>query len=455
MTLTTTVSRHSYLGAGTVGPFPYAFRIFAATDLHVVRISLSGVRTVLTYPTDYAVTGVGSAAGGTVILTSVLAGGQTLEIRRLRPLTQTTDVQNQGSFYPKAYEDTFDHLIMIAQQQAEDIADLVTAVNDLLELRDVRVPGASRSFDAWQNWSFHQLETQADPRRLTGPANILWTARLGPAVGLTASTGNEVTAAQSALVLYRGVPANRLFTTAAGQLASIKVFYGAAPRLRAPAADVEGLGDLRCWRFLIEMAITPTLPWVNGDIGFYLFGNRAAAGAVGSGFIGCLRPDVGAPGSRGPAILAVPNVGATKQVPALVNASSDGLGTNYPLPITGDFDIADLNWYDVRFFDATKTSKARLTVRVNGNAPVEKEISTGAAIDSFIAPPHVTGSSTFGAPGQDIFYRPGFVIKLGAGSRSPSSTIVIVRSSAPPRRMSCYEQHYEPSPAVRATADHA
>lgn len=122
MTITSAVSRNDYAGSGTTGPFAFTFRILAATDLVVTtRDTTTGVETTLAYPADYSVTGVGARAGGSITLTDPLEVGHALTIRRVRPLTQTTDIRNQGPFLPEIHEDAFDHLLMIDQQQQDQI----------------------------------------------------------------------------------------------------------------------------------------------------------------------------------------------------------------------------------------------------------------------------------------------------------------------------------------------
>jgi hypothetical protein len=73
---------------------------------------------------------VGSKNGGNVTLTDVggawqnaadgtLKTGYAITIRRVRPLSQTSDIRNQGGFFADVHEDTFDHLVMIDQQQQD------------------------------------------------------------------------------------------------------------------------------------------------------------------------------------------------------------------------------------------------------------------------------------------------------------------------------------------------
>lgn len=123
MTIATTRSRIDYLGTGTVGPYPYPFRIFAATDLLVSVLSgTTGLETVLTYVDDYSVSGAGSKTGGDVTLVAPLVSGDTLVIRRVLPLTQPMSLQSQGPFSAKAVEDQFDRVAMQLQQLDEKIA---------------------------------------------------------------------------------------------------------------------------------------------------------------------------------------------------------------------------------------------------------------------------------------------------------------------------------------------
>lgn len=114
MSLASTVSRIVYPGAGLVGPFAFAFRIQAYTDLLVTRRETDGTDTTLVYGTDYSATGVGDAAG-TVTLTVALAVGQSVAIRRAPPLTQTTSLRNQGAYAGSTHEDALDRTVMQLQ----------------------------------------------------------------------------------------------------------------------------------------------------------------------------------------------------------------------------------------------------------------------------------------------------------------------------------------------------
>lgn len=121
MTLDTTVSRASYVGTGTTGPFAFPFRIFAGSDLRVTVLSAtSGLESTLAYPTGFSVTGVGGPSGS-ITLVQALAAGDLIVIRRAPSVTQDTSIRNQGPYFQSAIEDALDRIVMIAQAQQDEL----------------------------------------------------------------------------------------------------------------------------------------------------------------------------------------------------------------------------------------------------------------------------------------------------------------------------------------------
>lgn len=116
MTVSTEVDHNDYAGNGVTTSFPYTFRIFQKTDLMVQVVDLSENITVLTLDTDYSVMGAGTYSGGSVVLSSPLANGWQISISRSLPVTQETDLRNQGKFFAEVHEDAFDKLTMLIQQ---------------------------------------------------------------------------------------------------------------------------------------------------------------------------------------------------------------------------------------------------------------------------------------------------------------------------------------------------
>jgi len=131
MSLSSATNRNDYAGNGSADTYNYTFRIFDQDDLRVIVADSDGVETVLDIGTDYTVTGVGAANGGSVVLVDNgqawidaegdLDTGYSLTVRRVLPVIQETDIRNQGAFYPEIHEDQFDKLIMIDQQQQDDL----------------------------------------------------------------------------------------------------------------------------------------------------------------------------------------------------------------------------------------------------------------------------------------------------------------------------------------------
>jgi hypothetical protein len=116
-----------FIGNGTASAFPFTFKVFAATDLDVIKLTVStGTESTLVLTTDYTVTLNGdqnSNPGGTVTLTAgALASGFTLTITSDIANLQPTDLTNQGGFYPEVITDSLDRATIQIQQIA-DIGD--------------------------------------------------------------------------------------------------------------------------------------------------------------------------------------------------------------------------------------------------------------------------------------------------------------------------------------------
>ncbi|WP_410406829.1 hypothetical protein [Escherichia coli] len=116
MTVSTEVDHNDYTGNDVTTSFPYTFRIFQKSDLVVQVVDLAENITILQLDTDYSVTGAGGYSGGSVVLVNPLATGWQISISRDLPVTQETDLRNQGKFFAEVHEDAFDKLTMLIQQ---------------------------------------------------------------------------------------------------------------------------------------------------------------------------------------------------------------------------------------------------------------------------------------------------------------------------------------------------
>lgn len=147
MALESENSRNDYIGTGLLNTYSYTFKIFEDTDLQLIVRDTDDVEAgPLTLGTDYTVTGAGETEGGTIVfvdngqawLTSdgFLKSNYKLNIRRVRPVTQSTSIRNQGNYYPNIHEDVFDAMVMISQQQQDELD------------RTVKLPDSVTDFDS-------------------------------------------------------------------------------------------------------------------------------------------------------------------------------------------------------------------------------------------------------------------------------------------------------------------
>ncbi len=134
MTIPTLIHRNDFIGAGATNVFTFGFKILDAADLKITVLDTStNLETLLVITTDYTVpvADVGEPLGGNITLVDAgqpyldgsgfLDIGFSMTIRRVRVLTQDTDIRNQGPFLPSIHEDEMDRSIMIAQQQQDEI----------------------------------------------------------------------------------------------------------------------------------------------------------------------------------------------------------------------------------------------------------------------------------------------------------------------------------------------
>lgn len=127
MTISSTTRKAGpFIGNGSQTAFPFAFKVFAASDLAVVRVVVAtGVESTLTLTSDYTVSlnqDQDKTPGGTVTLTSALASGRNLIITSALPVTQPTNITNLGGFYPNVIDDALDRAT-IQTQQIKDAVD--------------------------------------------------------------------------------------------------------------------------------------------------------------------------------------------------------------------------------------------------------------------------------------------------------------------------------------------
>lgn len=125
MTISSTTRKAGpYIGNGTASVFPFAFKVFQASDVEVVRLNVAtSVETTLALTTDYTVTlnlDQDSNPGGNITLVAgPLASGFNLVLTSDIGNLQPTDLTNQGGFYPDVINDALDRATIQIQQLQE------------------------------------------------------------------------------------------------------------------------------------------------------------------------------------------------------------------------------------------------------------------------------------------------------------------------------------------------
>lgn len=133
MSITTDNGPWEYTASAAATTFAYLNKIYAESDL---LVTVDGVTKTLS---DYDVTGVGVAAGGSVVFGTPMVGGEAVVIASAIPISQSSDLLDNGRFPAAQVTDLVDKPIRILQQ-IEGIQDRslrVAATEDVLtELPD-------------------------------------------------------------------------------------------------------------------------------------------------------------------------------------------------------------------------------------------------------------------------------------------------------------------------------
>jgi hypothetical protein len=111
-----------FIGDGVTVLLPFTFKVFARSDVLVVRADPQGVESELLLDGDYTVTlnlNQDSDPGGTVTLVVALEDGYTAALGSKVPETQGAVFTDQGGFFPRILNDSLDRLTILVQQLLE------------------------------------------------------------------------------------------------------------------------------------------------------------------------------------------------------------------------------------------------------------------------------------------------------------------------------------------------
>lgn len=217
MTVSNTQARNDYVGTGSTATYDYNFKIFAASDLDVRKLNhTTNVETILSYPSDYSITGVGSDGGGHIVLAAGnLPSLDKLTLRFMTPLVQNTDIKNQIAIFPEVIETAFDRCVKIMQQIQEQVTrsvkvsvtdtdtdpeELIAGLvaNELAALAAAAAAAASQAAAAISAASAATAVTTAAAQATTA------TAQAGSAATQAAAAAASAAAAIVAKITWRG-----------------------------------------------------------------------------------------------------------------------------------------------------------------------------------------------------------------------------------------------------------
>ncbi len=197
-----------YTGNGLTTSFSFAFKVFTAADLLVVRTDLALFETTLVLNTDYTVTlnsNQDSNPGGTVVLPGALTTGFLLTLSSQVGALQATDLTNQGGFYPSVLNTALDKLTILVQQLKEqvgravktDISSSVTPAQliNTLNTNAANAVASAASSAASATASANSATTSSNAAATTG-ANV--TAAGNSATAAAASASSASTSATTA-----------------------------------------------------------------------------------------------------------------------------------------------------------------------------------------------------------------------------------------------------------------
>jgi hypothetical protein len=128
MTVESTQNIKVASGNDTATTFPFPMIIADDTEIAVIKLDTSGNETVLAKGTgaaNYSVSVSKYPGAGSIVYPATgstrLATGEKVYMRRVRALTQLTDLTNQGGYFADTQEQTLDKLAMVDLQQQDQI----------------------------------------------------------------------------------------------------------------------------------------------------------------------------------------------------------------------------------------------------------------------------------------------------------------------------------------------
>ena len=152
--------------------FTYDFPITAKENIQIYHIDSSNVVTLLVFSTNYTLTGIGDAGGGTFVLTSGATANDIYVAVGNTPIARTTDFSGKAEITTSAINNQYDDLTKQTQQNNRDITRcLRIPIHDDIETRVTEFAKASDRADKFMYFDANgDVTTSAGTGPITGTA---------------------------------------------------------------------------------------------------------------------------------------------------------------------------------------------------------------------------------------------------------------------------------------------
>jgi hypothetical protein len=222
-------------------PFPF----LATADITAYKIGLDGLTTLLSYPTNYTLTGAGNPAGGTLTLKLGAQAGQKLLIVGTASRARGNSVVRGGKFDSKAIDEDLDRLTIITQELDREMARTVRAAYGATPAS--LTPGVDGTLAVWQ----------ADGELGSGPdADVVFS--LDAALAVDAGRA----------LIYPAAPAAEKYNAHSRIIEN--VLDGVAPQDAATRAQLDaaiaGAGLAALQASIDALTLTVAAGWKTGDL---------------------------------------------------------------------------------------------------------------------------------------------------------------------------------------------
>jgi hypothetical protein len=227
-------ARVQYTASAGQTVFNYDFVLFNETDVVVIKAG-----TTLTPTTDYTVTGVGTEAGGTIVLTSGAALNDLVTISRNTAPQRQSQYQSDGIFDAAPIERDLDTIITILQEHDRDLARSVSLSIDS-SISNISLPTPSANLVIGWNPSANGLVNGPSFADLGTATSAATTA----AATATTQAGIATTAAGTATTEASTATTQAGISTAQAVIATAATAYQYVYSTTTTASD-PGSGNLR------------------------------------------------------------------------------------------------------------------------------------------------------------------------------------------------------------------